>query len=115
MSKYQRDITGINKSDGSITTVTVDVYDVLKAFGVTCPALQHLIKKALCAGIRGHKNTEEDLDNVLESARRAIELNAQDIQIVPNFGPGHSIKKNACDLSCSAQCAHTGTILEQIT
>lgn len=54
--------------------VTIDVYDVLHAFEVTNPALQHLIKKALCAGLRGHKDREQDLNEILESAKRAIEL-----------------------------------------
>lgn len=54
--------------------VTIDVYDVLQAFEVTNPALQHLIKKALCAGLRGHKDREQDLHEILESAKRAIEL-----------------------------------------
>lgn len=53
---------------------TIDVYDVLKAFEVTDPALQHLIKKALCAGLRGHKNKEQDLIDILDSAKRALEL-----------------------------------------
>ena len=64
-NKYHRDLKG----------VTVDVYDVLKAFEVTDPALQHLIKKALCAGLRGHKNKEQDLQDILDSAMRAVELN----------------------------------------
>ncbi len=63
-NKYIRDLKGVE----------VDVYDVLKAFNVTCPALQHLIKKALCVGIRGHKNTKQDLQDILESAQRANEL-----------------------------------------
>ncbi len=54
--------------------VIIDVYDVLQAFNVINPALQHLIKKALCTGLRGHKNREQDLKEVLESATRAIEL-----------------------------------------
>ncbi len=54
--------------------VTIDVYDVLQAFDVTNPALQHLIKKALCAGLRGHKDRQQDLNEILESANRAIEL-----------------------------------------
>ena len=54
--------------------VYVDVYDVLKAFGVTCPALQHLIKKALAAGNRGHKDLMTDLDDIIDSALRAKEL-----------------------------------------
>ena len=63
-SKYSRPCKGI----------TIDVYDVLKAFNVTCPALQHLIKKALAVGQRGHKDASEDLKDILASAKRAIEL-----------------------------------------
>lgn len=54
--------------------VFVDVYDVLRAFTVVNPALQHLIKKALAVGQRGHKDAAEDLQNIYESAKRAIEL-----------------------------------------
>lgn len=64
-----------NKYNRQCKGVTIDVYDVLKAFEVTDPALQHLIKKALCAGLRGHKNLETDLNDILESAKRAVELN----------------------------------------
>lgn len=53
---------------------TMDVYDVLEAFNVTCPALQHLIKKALCAGIRGHKDVHQDLVDIKNSAESAIRL-----------------------------------------
>lgn len=63
-SKYTRQCKG----------VTIDVYDVLQAFEVTNPALQHLVKKALCAGLRGHKDRQQDLNEILESAKRAIEL-----------------------------------------
>lgn len=63
-----------NKYNRQCKGVTIDVYDVLKAFEVTDPALQHLIKKALCAGLRGHKNKEQDLIDILESAKRALEL-----------------------------------------
>lgn len=64
-SKYHREIK---------PGVWVDVYDVLVAFNVTCPALQHLIKKALAVGQRGHKDASEDLKDILASAKRAIEL-----------------------------------------
>lgn len=67
-SKYNRPCKGI----------TIDVYDVLKAFNVTCPALQHLIKKALAVGQRGHKDASEDLKDILASAKRAIELSEGD-------------------------------------
>jgi hypothetical protein len=67
----------INKYNRPYKGVTIDVYDVLQAFEVTNPALQHLIKKALCAGLRGHKDREQDLNEILESAKRAIELESK--------------------------------------
>lgn len=67
-NKYMRYIV----KDG--VQVGVDVYDVLQAFEVTDPCLQHLIKKALCAGLRGHKDRKQDLLDILASSKRAIEL-----------------------------------------
>lgn len=64
-NKYLRECKGVK----------IDVYDVIKAFNVTCPALQHLIKKALCTGLRGHKTRDQDLQDILDSAKRAVELN----------------------------------------
>lgn len=54
--------------------VFVDVYDVLKAWDVRNPALQHLVKKALAVGQRGHKDAAEDLRDIVDSAVRAREL-----------------------------------------
>lgn len=54
--------------------IFVDVYDVLMAWNVANPALQHLIKKALQAGDRGHKSREQDLQDIIDSAIRAKEL-----------------------------------------
>ena len=64
MNKYIRTVKGVQ----------VDVYDLLLAFNVTNPALQHLVKKALCAGLRGHKDKAQDMAEILESAKRAVEL-----------------------------------------
>lgn len=66
-----------NKYNRECKGVIIDVYDVLKAFNVVDPALQHLIKKALCTGLRGHKTREQDLQDILDSAKRAIELNQE--------------------------------------
>lgn len=63
-SKYTKQIHG----------VSVDVYDVLMAWGVINPALQHLIKKALQCGQRGHKDKQQDLQDIIDSAIRAKEL-----------------------------------------
>ena len=54
----------------------IDVYAVLKLFDVTDPCLQHIVKKALCAGKRGHKGMMEDLQNIVDTAIRAVELNS---------------------------------------
>jgi hypothetical protein len=57
--------------------IFVDVYDVLMAWNVTNPALQHLIKKALQPGERGHKSREQDLQDIIDSAIRAKELESK--------------------------------------
>jgi hypothetical protein len=49
----------------------VDVYRVLDAFQVTCPATAHAVKKLLCAGIRGHKDNEQDLAEAAQSIEEA--------------------------------------------
>lgn len=70
---------GLNpKYNRPCKSVTIDVYDVLQAFNVTNPALQHLVKKALAVGQRGHKDKMEDLRDILASAQRAIELEESD-------------------------------------
>lgn len=63
-----------NKYTKTIHGVPVDVYDVLQAWGVINPALQHLIKKALQCGQRGHKDNAQDLQDIIDSAIRAKEL-----------------------------------------
>lgn len=68
MNKYQR--TVVNKH-GSLV---IDVYDVLDAWGVTNPALAHMIKKALQPGERGHKDAHEDYADIVASAKRAQEV-----------------------------------------
>ena len=73
-SKYHRTITQTLAGETHGSSVVVDVYDVLQAFGVDCPALQHAVKKLLCAGLRGAKSAEQDISEAANSCRRAIEL-----------------------------------------
>jgi hypothetical protein len=54
--------------------VQIDVYDVLVAFNVANPAIQHAVKKLLCPGQRGAKNALQDLNEALVSIGRAIEI-----------------------------------------
>jgi len=92
MSTYNRTINKDGKH------LEVDVYDVLEAFNVTCPALQHLVKKALCVGIRGHKDESQDLKDILDSAERAIGLAADraDGEMLADSAFRESIKSNLC-------------------
>lgn len=71
-TKYDRTIIGKcgNKA-------VVDVYRVLDAFEVHNPMLSHLAKKALCAGLRGHKGYMEDLLDIQKSINEAIKLEEQ--------------------------------------
>lgn len=71
-NKYDRKILG---KDGK--TTTVDVYRVLDAFEVTNPQLQHLAKKALCAGLRGHKDFMQDLKDIELAIKEAIKMEEQ--------------------------------------
>jgi hypothetical protein len=64
--KYHRTVKGIQ----------IDVYDVLVAYGVTCPALAHGIKKAILPGQRHAKTFEQDIDEAIASLQRAKELAA---------------------------------------
>lgn len=70
--------TKSNKYSKNIKGVDVDVYDILNAFDVQNPALQHLIKKALMPGERGHKDREQDMKEIVASAKRAAELEGFD-------------------------------------
>ena len=66
-AKYLRPVRGL--VDGKM-----DVYTVLDAFAVTCPARQHAIKKLLCAGLRGKGDEMQDLTEARDAVERAIQL-----------------------------------------
>ena len=70
-SKYRRVIHDI---DDPTKTVIVDIYSVLVAFDVQCPARQHASKKLLCAGIRGKGDATQDLKETIVAVERAIQL-----------------------------------------
>lgn len=52
----------------------IDVYRVLSLFEVTNPCLQHIVKKALCAGKRGSKDFQKDCKEIADTALRLIEM-----------------------------------------
>lgn len=71
-SKYKRFIC-----DSMGNSAYVDVYDILLAFDVTCPAMQHAIKKLLAPGIRGSKDATTDKQEAILSIERSIAIDSQ--------------------------------------
>ena len=63
------------------TPVKVDVYRVLDAFPSDSAAIDHAVKKMLCAGLRGHKDKLTDIDNAIESlqAERLLLIQKGDV------------------------------------
>lgn len=56
----------------------MDIYRFLDLFGVTCPVAQHVIKKAVAAGQRGHKDVTRDWQDVQDSAMRKLQMIEED-------------------------------------
>lgn len=58
----------------------IDVYRVIRLFGVTDPALAHAVKKLLVAGGRGAgKSQEQDVKEAIISCKRFLEMNVEDV------------------------------------
>jgi hypothetical protein len=67
----------LNKYQRQIGTEIVDVYDILVAYNVTCPAIGHAVKKLLMPGQRGGKSILQDLVEAEQAIRRAIAMEEQ--------------------------------------
>ena len=68
---YKREITvGDSK-------ITVDLYFMLRLFGVTDQAVGHAVKKLMFAGQRGAKSYTQDLSEARDTIERALDLEAE--------------------------------------
>ncbi len=78
MNKYRKKAS-LRRDDETeeLVAVTMDIYDITKAYGVTCQAIGHAVKKLLMPGQRGHKSKQQDLEEAITSIVRAIELENQ--------------------------------------
>lgn len=74
-----------------------DVYAVLDAFAVTCPARQHAIKKLLCSGLRGKGSVLQDLQEARDAIDRAIQMEEAKGQVV-KLGPSEQFIEIRGDL-----------------
>ena len=68
-SKYHKRLLSIG---GEV--VFTDVYRVLDAFGVACPACQHAVKKLLMPGLRGKNTAIKDLEEARDAVTEAIKM-----------------------------------------
>ena len=60
---------------------TLDIYRVISIFGVTDPCFQHALKKLLCTGDRGYKDTEQDVQDVIDTLERWKQMRKEDAEI----------------------------------
>jgi hypothetical protein len=72
--KYLRKIF---PADWAGEPILIDVYCVIEAFGVRCPALCHALKKILACGQRGKGSKVDDIHGVFDAMWRALELQMQ--------------------------------------
>lgn len=86
-SKYHRIIKTFTCSCGTRWDIMVDVYDVLGAFtghyhARIKPMIDHLLKKLLAGGERGHKDLQQDLTDIIDTTQRAKETLAEQKSII---------------------------------
>ena len=76
--------------------IKLDIYRILKIYGITEPAQQHAIKKLFRAG-KSIKNLEQDIDEVIESLNRWKEMIKEDSTTKANGEGIADIKKIVTD------------------
>lgn len=74
MEAKQKNKYTITVTNAQGESITCDMYDLIKALKITNPALQHLFKKVGFTGMRGHKDKMTDMQDIIDSAVRAKEL-----------------------------------------
>ncbi len=56
----------------------VDFYEIALRYGVTDPCAQHILKKCLALGNRGHKDFHEDVEDIYKTAKRMMKIHGLD-------------------------------------
>lgn len=68
-SHYKRSVAGLD---------FIDPYRIIDLYGITHPGMQHILKKVLIPGGRGHKDFRRDLQDVFDTAQRSLEMLDED-------------------------------------
>ena len=61
----------------------IDVYRIIDIFEITDPVAQHILKKCIATGKRGHKDEKRDWQDILDSAQRRLDMIAEDCRVAP--------------------------------
>jgi len=69
MNKYRKKLP-----PSVLQNETIDVYDVLTIFGVTCPAVADAVTTLLMPGLRRLKDRRAELCQVMATVYRGLEL-----------------------------------------
>lgn len=69
--------------------IKLDPYRILSVYGITCPAQQHAIKKLLRAG-NSVKDTKQDIQEVIDTLQRKLEMLKEDEENSTNKEYGDS-------------------------
>lgn len=74
---YSRRLTP-KEIDNGIVELKLDPYRIIKVYKISDPAIQHALKKLLCPGTRGKKSLIEDIEEVICSLQRLVEMLDED-------------------------------------
>ena len=94
-------------------SATIDVYRVLDAFDVTCPATAHAIKKLLCLGRngsaeKGHNDEERDLAEAAQSIEEARAMLRQKLRQGATPKPQVQPLPHKYEIGDEVVCINTG-------
>lgn len=90
-------------------TVEFDVYQVLDAYKITNPGIQHALKKLLCAGLRNKGSMVQDLKEAVDALVSALRVELHN-EIL--FSKREPLNNLIIIFSCNSEEIGTGIVLE---
>lgn len=68
-SHYKRDVSHLDH---------IDVYRIIDLYQLHDPCFQHALKKILVPGERGHKDLKKDIQDIIDTMQRKLEMMRED-------------------------------------
>jgi hypothetical protein len=59
------------------TRLYIDVYRIIDLYELHDPCFQHALKKILVPGARGHKDLTKDINDIIDTMQRKLEMMAE--------------------------------------